>query len=237
MALAAKKVKTYIGSLTEYSSAPIHDDIEMESNSTSSSSTTETQNETNSSSTRRLWKTITIQAFSLSWIIPIAYLLVLNERHYVIGASAWCPGSHCWVDPYNEETGVAQENISRFEHNGRNLLGVLQLVAKSLELWFAFIAASLIYLMVMFLASAPSALPLRLVHLPNEFTEPATLFDRSLWSSLTSTRYIVLFVTASSLGILCNLMGPATAILAIPTLQWIDTPHTDFEKLVATSID
>lgn len=62
--------------------------------------------------------------------------------------------------PTNPVPSVTDQNILRFNRNNRSLLGVLQLVAKLLEIWFAIIAGALLFLITMQLASGPSGLPL-----------------------------------------------------------------------------
>lgn len=62
--------------------------------------------------------------------------------------------------PTNPDPSVTEENILRFNRNNRNLLGVLQLVAKLLEIWFVIIAGALLFLVTMQFASKPGGLPL-----------------------------------------------------------------------------
>jgi hypothetical protein len=50
------------------------------------------------------------------------------------------PGGNCWLDPINPVPSVTDQNIQRFNKNNRTLLGVLQLVAKLLEIWFVIVA-------------------------------------------------------------------------------------------------
>jgi hypothetical protein len=137
--------------------------------------------------------------------------------------------------PTNPVASVTAENILRFNRNNRNLLGVLQLVAKLLEIWFVIIAGALLFLITVRLASRPSGLPLgfltrtcdmpgvREVSYQQHFLSEAytnllphryQLVDPLLWrSGGKGTRspagrkvwFLILF--SMVLALLCNLMG------------------------------
>ena len=183
---------------------------------------------------RRWTTTLLFQPFCLLWLVPIGTLLYLNLSRYIIGATAWCP-KHCWVDAWNPMTSVTQENTVRFNRHNHNLLGALQLVAKALEVWFVFISVALVYLVTMRFASKEEGVPIRYFTRMTDFTEIMTLIDPlpwrtapSLFDNKSSERHIgrrVWFLIALSvvLCVLCNLMGPATAVLEIPSLQWVTT--------------
>lgn len=179
---------------------------------------------------QRSWlRTIAIQTFFLLWIGPVVALLVLNFKGHVIGVSAWCPNGRCWADVFNNQSAVAESNVGRFTRESKDFNGLMQLVAKALELWFDAITGAMMYLAVMYVAGSTN-ITLRLLTLPREYHDPITVLDRTFWNSLAKTgrllrsRLTCLVVLAIFLGILSNIMGPATALLAIPTLQWITTP-------------
>ncbi|KAK5134276.1 hypothetical protein LTR08_006820 [Meristemomyces frigidus] len=188
-------------------------------------------------STNRSWlMTIVLQFLSLLWLVPIMALLILNLKGHVIGASAWCPGGRCWVQAHNPNTSIPESKIRKFDKQNHNLLGILQLVAKALEIWFEIIAAALVYIVTMLLAGRDEGMPVGYLTRPSEFADMPGLFDPLLWTSLPRRRHqgayntraarfrIWIFImTTLALCILCNLMGPATAVLAIPSLQWLDT--------------
>lgn len=186
---------------------------------------------------KRTWlTTIVMQIGCLLWLVPIVYLLVINFKGHIIGASAWCPGGNCFVDAFNTDTMIPQLNMLKFDKHDHNLLGVLQLVAKALEVWFCFIAGALVYIVTMILAGKKEGLPIGYITRPNEFDDVMGLFDPLMWTSVPpavgpKTRkfrrsryriYAFIFMTVV-LCVICNLMGPATAVLVIPTLQWLDT--------------
>ncbi|KAI7443044.1 hypothetical protein KC336_g1881 [Hortaea werneckii] len=184
----------------------------------------------------RSWlKTILLQSLCLLWTAPIMALLVLNFKRHIIGASAWCPNDNCWVQGFSVNTSTTVSRITKFDRQDHNLLGALQFVAKALEIWFELIATALVYLVTMLLASKKDGLPIGYLTRPDEFADATGLFDRLLWTSLPIGRHNEPYKRWSRIRIwafiimtiflcaLCNLMGPATAVLVIPSLQWIET--------------
>lgn len=171
---------------------------------------------------------------SVAWLAPISALLALNFSNHVIGASAWCPMGHCSADVFGDDVFRRANKLDRDDHN---TLGALQFVAKALEVWFMLIATSLIYDVSMTIAMKGGGLPVGyfLTHL--EFGDIRNLFNPLLYSSPIPhpngnqprrARTFILYLFAALvvfLTILTNLMGPATAVLVLPTLQWVDTKH------------
>lgn len=187
---------------------------------------------------KRSWlRTLLLQTACFLWLVPIVTLLILNCKQYIIGASAWCPNQNCYVGWFNPVKSVPLKNLQDFDKRSHNVLGAIQLVAKALEVWFIVISLALVYLLTFIIAGREDGLPIGYLMRPNEFAELYGLFDPLLWRSLPhlsrskdtpgSRLYrlrIYLFVGFTvCLCILCNLMGPAAAVLALPTLQWIDT--------------
>ena len=182
--------------------------------------------------------TIFWQTFALLWLVPIAALLYLNISGYVIGASAWCPAGQCWINAFNFVSAVPQNKMRGFDHESHNLLGGLQFVAKALEVWFGIIAAALIYLVTMRFAGTKEGLPIGYLTRPLEFADVVGLFDKLFWftgptpfgiksqgEKRVGRRVWALITLSVFLCILINLMGPATAVLVIPSLQWVTTPQ------------
>ncbi|KAK5745153.1 hypothetical protein LTR17_001605 [Elasticomyces elasticus] len=191
----------------------------------------------------RKWiPTVLLQAFFFLWIAPIMTLLVLNMKGYTIGASAWCPGGICWVDAFEADSSIPELNIHRFDKQGHNLLGILQLVAKLLEIWFELVAVALVYHYTMRLAAMKEGLPIGYLNRPNEFADLPGLFESLLWTSLPSSKgpqaykkkaarirvwaFIIMTVV---LCFICNLIGPAIAVLLIPTLGWQHAPKVSYQ--------
>lgn len=87
----------------------------------------------------------------------------------------------------------------------------------------------------MFLAGRKTGLPIAYINRPSDFSELPALLDPLLWRTLPkpfgakkSRKRIWLFVLFTcALGLLCNLMGPATAVLVIPALQWLTTEKVE----------
>ena len=170
---------------------------------------------------------IAIQAFMLLWLVPVIALLVLNFQGYIIGASAWCPRGECNVDHFNA-TRDGHE-YARYSRQSQNLVGFLQVVAKALEVWFVLIAFSLVFLATMTLAEHQGGLPTGCISRPFQYADLSSLFERSLWKSFPRSRqkhdlhiqaYIIFTIL---LCLLCSVLGPATAVVAIPSLQWRNT--------------
>jgi hypothetical protein len=93
------------------------------------------------------------------------------------------------------------------------------------------------YLLVMRHAEHPHGLPVQHTALPVDFTHPMRYLNTALWMGhghelqkgsrerrLARTRLFVLTTLALVLCAICNLMGPATAVLVLPSLQWMPVP-------------
>ena len=171
------------------------------------------------------------QVCGFLWLVPVAYLMYLNWSKYIIGPSAWCPRGSCAADPLAKDAvGRAQ----RYDKHDHNTLGALQFVAKALELWFIFVAGLLLYNVTMLLAAGNHGLPIGLLTSPVEFADPRSLIDtiraanRSRHQRTTSVSFVSKVILGSFIllvAFMClivNLMGPAVAVLVIPSLQWVE---------------
>ena len=176
--------------------------------------------------------------FSFLWIVPIVALLVLNLRNTVIGPSAWCPGGKCPANVWDESAVARAKHLDENDHN---TLGALQLAAKAMEVWFMFIATALIYDLAMILARRQGGLPIGFLLTHLQFTDLRNLFNPHLWTSAipqrhapssqqkSAARLMVFGIFAALLTILANLMGPAAAVLILPSLKWVETPRIPSE--------
>ncbi|PMD29925.1 hypothetical protein L207DRAFT_538383 [Hyaloscypha variabilis F] len=177
----------------------------------------------------------------LGWMAPIVALLVLNFKDFIIGASVSCAVRSCNDNGSADNATKTSEILDEQDHE---ILGALQLVAKALEVWFIFIAGSLVFDLTMLLARRGNGIPIRYFMVPLEFSELKSFISKSLFTSAfprhtntqpdvhgesipgskdkrtkkTTIFFFLLFVVAVS--IVCNLMGPATAVLLIPSLVW-----------------
>ena len=191
----------------------------------------------------RLWAFVQLLLGSL-WLVPIVVLLWLNLSSFRIGPSASCLGG-CKADPLATGNGRWAVGLDRNDHN---TLGGLQLVAKALELWFLFVAISLVYKIAMLLASRDGGLPIGLLTSPVEFADPRALFEifRAVLRSPGQHRLreralpklclhlFVIFVVF--MCVLVNLMGPAVAVLVLPTLQWVNLPRNAQHSFNASAV-
>ncbi len=172
------------------------------------------------------WRwTAASQLLGILWLGPMCALLALNFRGYVAGAGAGCMG-FCNFD-FSAPAVLNAPTLLDLDGRNRNILGALQLAAKCLEVWFVVIVGSLVYDLSIRLATTRDGLPLRYLFTHVEFADPRTIFSPSLWMSskprggegahgkLALYGFVGLTVI---LCILVNLMGPATAVLILPTL-------------------
>jgi hypothetical protein len=177
---------------------------------------------------KSLLRTVVSQLFGLAWIGAIVALLIFNFSGWVLGASVSCGlNKNCEYDPFDPDAFKKAEQLDKKDHN---ILGALQFVAKALEVWFMVLAASLVYDVTMLLAAKDDGLPLGFLMTHMEFSDIMSLGERSFWASAKPSNHgkgwwskksftlyaFVFFVTL--LCIVANLMGPATAVLVIPTL-------------------
>ncbi|KAI4156791.1 MAG: hypothetical protein L6R39_001013 [Caloplaca ligustica] len=182
---------------------------------------------------------------SLLWLAPIATLLYLNLSHHVIGASVWCPRGDCNAESTTDGAIRRAQKLDRQDHDTN---GALQFVAKALEVWFIFVATSFVYDIGILFAKKGRGLPVGYLLSHLEFTDLRYLFSPLLWTSPwphgnsvpeKQARIVKLYIFAiitALLTILANLMGPVTAVLVLPTLQWIDTPHIMDQTFNGTGI-
>lgn len=196
---------------------------------------------------RTLTWAIVSQIISLLWLAPIIALLILNYRKYIIGASIWCPRGHCSAELFSPRALAKAAQLDMQDHN---VIGALQFVSKALEVWFVFIATSLVYDMAMILARKGGGLPIAFLLTHLEFADIRYLVNPLLWTSpiphpstsprarsLVTGKLYLFVLLAASLTVLTNLMGPAAAVLAIPTLQWIETPRIREAMFNGTNAD
>ncbi|KAH0542809.1 hypothetical protein FGG08_002857 [Glutinoglossum americanum] len=167
------------------------------------------------------------------WIAPAVALLVLNHWGVILGASIGCPSCR----PRNVDS---QAVLNRMYKDDHNVLGALQVASKAIEVWFMFVAASLVYDVTMFMAEKRGyPIPigflttylefgdLRYFCTPSPWTTPVRTGStlRNSWRSALKLYGFFAFVIAMSLT--ANLMGPGSAVLIIPTLQYRNVSHMD----------
>ena len=120
----------------------------------------------------------------------------------------------------------------------------MQFAAKALEVWFAFDAASLVYIVATLLARGERGLPLGNLLAYLESLDLLVLLSPSFWGSSKRVQRAHsrqnrpwLFVTfVIAICVLANVMGPSIAILILPSLDYHDStfvPQQTFKQLLS----
>jgi len=186
------------------------------------------------------WRLLT-DILCIAWTVPIIFALYVNITNWVVGAGVGCravkPSEYCFPDLLGTLGQNRHERLAALNQQDRELLALLQIVSKILETWFSLIATSIVFSGVLYLASRNEGVPLGylLTHLSSP--DVMLLFDFSFWTSCRNThhrrsptlRLVAFVIMVVFLCILCNLMGPAIAILIIPQTAWseMETPTTE----------
>ncbi|PPJ59331.1 hypothetical protein CBER1_05784 [Cercospora berteroae] len=173
---------------------------------------------------------VLFQLLALLWVGGIGYLLYVNFKQHILGASAWCTFNTCFPQVWAKDLMIPRALLVKFDRDTHNLLGGLQLAAKLAEIWFCLIAAWLVYLKTVQLGQSAQGLPIGYMLRHIEFANTLSLFDRLMWTTSVARRHrkgqhrlLSYLCLTGLLCVLCNLMGPAVAVLLVPSLQWIDT--------------
>ncbi|KAI9763635.1 MAG: hypothetical protein M1840_000349 [Geoglossum simile] len=171
---------------------------------------------------------LVLRLLSLLWCAPAFWVLVVNFRQHIVGPSLAC--ARCYPNPFSLNYSSELAHLAVTDHN---VVGALQLVAKMLELWFVALAASFIHDIISLRAERGGGVAFGLLTAYLEFMEVRYLFSPRLWKS-TSVRtqrhtnsiagyLLVLLVVALALE--AALIGPAMAVLLIPTVQLREVHH------------
>jgi hypothetical protein len=194
---------------------------------------------------RRSWAWLfASQFYGLAWLVPGIALLVLNARRTIFGASIVC--TRCGLSPVDDYDTVDNPLLHNLDHD---ILGLLQVASRVLDIWFAFVAASLVFDLVMLLAWMGVGLPVAYFLMDLEFRQVASFLSMEKWTAAvpsgagarlrgrdegaTAKLYAFLVFAAMLCG-LVNVMGPSTAILILPALRSFGHdlgPARTFERL------
>ncbi|KAK5661063.1 hypothetical protein OQA88_12442 [Cercophora sp. LCS_1] len=196
---------------------------------------------------KKIW--LLLDLFCFAWIVPIVFALYFNLHSFVVGAGVGCkvpnPSELCFPDLFGVKTTNRHERLMQLNKEDRVVLNILQFVAKALEDWFVIIASSIVFSMAMRLATAEKGLPLSYLFTHISVADLTMLFDRAFWTSCKASRRgkarirLLCFVSVVVLlCILCNLMGPAIAVLLIPQLAWtkFPAPAAQLERFESISL-
>lgn len=185
----------------------------------------------NRSGKRWPWR-IAIHVLCLLWLGPIITLLYLNFTRHIIGPSIWCPLGKCSIYDGDGQYLVAQ--VSHNDRRDHNMNGILLFAAKGLEVWYTFVAGLLVYDAQVVLRESNGGLPegYKLSYL--EFSDLLNLFHVSKWTHPIRDAYHAperlrqmsklggFVLLACFMTLVVNLMGPATGVLILPSVQSID---------------
>ncbi|KAK2748231.1 hypothetical protein FQN55_004507 [Onygenales sp. PD_40] len=180
---------------------------------------------------------LVFELFCLAWLLPIAALLWLNFKRQVIGASVACR-IPAYKDACNLWQDLQQETVE-LDSKDHEILGVLQVVAKALEVWFGIVVGALVLDIAMVLLRH-RRLPMNYFLTFLEFTSVLTLVTPRFWKSCFSRGASEPWLWAFALlvALLCiisNLMGPAVAVLGIPSLGWVEIQSPILETFGVTA--
>jgi hypothetical protein len=151
----------------------------------------------------------------IAWLGPAITLLVLNFREHVVGASIGC--FSCRLNPFSSATFEEETKFDRRDHNA---LGGLQFVAKALEMIFIAVVSGILYDIFVLVVGRGGDFPIGLLRRYIQFGDLLSLFDYPRGPK--RNRHYVFVILVAFLCLLVNLVGPATATLLLPTLQWRD---------------
>ncbi|QDS77289.1 hypothetical protein FKW77_004324 [Venturia effusa] len=195
------------------------------SSSSSSSSTSESEKTIKS----KIWPWCSL-VFGVLWIVPVVSVLVLSFRDHIVGQSIGClnqSNKKCRLDLHAFTQVQQAQTLAKADEEVK---AGLQIAAKALETWFCFICASLIWIVLKRLAGEDDtdALPIGYLHVHTECQDLRILpklawgrrLDASRLKGWAQARLYLFIAFVTSICILCNLMGSATAILVLPNIQW-----------------
>jgi len=167
----------------------------------------------------------------LAWLGPAIALLVLNFQSHLVGASIGC--FSCRVNPFSSST---YDEEAGFNKRDDTALSGLQFAAKALEIWFALVGAGFIYDILVIITAHRGHLPIGMFAKYLQFGDILSIFQFPPGSKNSLHWGFIFFV--GCMCVIMNLIGPAIAILMIPTLQWIDIDSTNpvlFVSLASSS--
>ena len=157
----------------------------------------------------------------LLWLGPAITLVALNLRQLIVGASIGCFG--CQLNPFSTATSQQEAKLNIRD---REALGGLQLASKILEIWFVLVVSGILYDLLVIFSNGSNDFPLSLLV---RYMQVGDIMSLRYYPKHTKKPKPWIFVGV--VAILCvavNLMGPSTAILILPSLQWRTVGETSF---------
>lgn len=177
----------------------------------------------------RVWPWLSL-SFGVLWLVPAVFVLALNFKDIIVGPSIGClqSNNNCQLDLHSTTQINQAQSLAK---DDQKALAGLQLAAKALDAWFCFIAASLVWTILRRLAGQDDtgSLPVGFVHIHTEVSDLRVLpklvwgrrRDANRMTGWSKTRLYIFIAFVGCICVLCNLMGPATAVLVVPNLDWI----------------
>ncbi|KAH0537294.1 hypothetical protein FGG08_005884 [Glutinoglossum americanum] len=172
--------------------------------------------------TRLPSRDLVFRLLGLLWCVPALWVLVVNFQQHIVGPSLWCNG--CYRSLLLQFSSGERAHLAAKDHD---IIGILQLVAKALEIWFLTVAASLIHDLISLRAERGSGIAFGLLTAYLQFKEMRYLFSPGLWNprSVRAHRrasaivgYLLVLLVAV-LAIEAAVIGPSMAVLLIPTIR------------------
>ncbi|KAI9779554.1 MAG: hypothetical protein M1839_007363 [Geoglossum umbratile] len=166
---------------------------------------------------------LVLRLLSLFWCAPALWVLVVNFQQHAVGPSLAC--AKCYPNPvFSNYSG----ELARLAVADHNVVGVLQLVAKILEIWFVALAASFIHDIISLRAKREGGIAFGLLTAYLEFKDMPYIFSPHLWGSASvqtrrragSITGYLLVILVVALALEAALIGPAMAVLLIPTVRF-----------------
>lgn len=166
---------------------------------------------------RTIWRKSRIachQALCAFWLGPALTLVWLNFSGHVVGASI---GDHrCHLNVFSNRMFEEEARCNKASHTA---MGWLQLTSKILEIWFMVVISGILYDVLKLLSSLENHFPVGFLAKYVEVGDPLSL---ARWpKGAKKVKHHAFIVLVSVFCVLVNLMAPATAILILPSLQWI----------------
>lgn len=155
------------------------------------------------------------QVLCLLWLGPALTLLVLNFRGYVIGASISLHPCHL-----NVFSSQAFEQEAKCNKASNVAMAGMQFASKAVEIWFMVVISGILYDVLKLLSNLENHFPVDFLAKYVEFGDPLSL---ARWpKGVKKVKHYAFIALVAGFCVLVNLMAPATAILILPSLQWID---------------
>jgi hypothetical protein len=165
------------------------------------------------------------------WLAPAGYIIYLNISQKILGVVLACQDCRASLYP------SLAVSVSRYDTQNKNVMSGLQIAAKILEVWFVFMITSMVYNITALLATK-QGLPISLhtAYMEYGFLYYPFRFETWSWrrhsrkhagaSSRRASKLYVLIAFITLMTLLVNVIGPAMAVLVIPSLQWRDINFT-----------